>query len=335
MARIESVDVVRFAAIVGVIAIHTHVNPAAAGIAAIVVDQIARFAVPFFFAISGYFWGLKIRNADSPLPASISMAKRILFLFLAWSAIYLFPFSHLNDLSAGIAGVARAAYWNVESMLKTPLTLALEGTSIHLWFLPGLLCALAIASLFIRGKWIKPLFFIALFLYCAGLLGKAYSDTPPGFHTAFNTRDGPFFGTIFFVSGYLLSGFEPDEKWFSKGIMLLAAGYMLQFSEIYFLSSRYGATPFQDYVAGTYFTGMGATIAALSNHPFLRLGIFSGLGRLALGIYAVHFAFVDVLRQSLKTGSLSWGGYFLAVLFLSVSTALILSRHRLTSRLVM
>ncbi len=334
MERIESVDVFRFAAIAGVIAIHTHTYGAHPDIAAIVVDQIARFAVPFFFAISGYFWGIKTRNGDTVQQASLPMAKRILFLFLAWSAIYLFPFSQLHDMHGGITGLARAAYWNIESMLQNPLTLSLEGTSIHLWFLSGLLCALAIASFFVSGKWIKPLFFIALFLYCAGLLGKAYSDTPLGFHTAFNTRDGPFFGTIFFVSGYLLSGLEPDEKWLSRGMMMLAAGYMLQLTEVYFLSSRYGATPFQDYVAGTYFTGMGATVAALSNHPLLRMGIFGGLGRLALGIYAIHFAFVDMLRQIFKTGSLSWGGYFLAVLFLSVSTVWLLGRSRLTRRLV-
>ena len=187
MSRIESVDVIRFAAIAGVIAIHTHPYDNATD-TAVVVDQIARFAVPFFFAISGYFWGLKIRNADSPLQVSIPMAKRILFLFLAWSAIYLFPFSNLHDMSGGISGLAKAAYWNVESVLQSPLTLALEGTSIHLWFLPGLLCALAIASFFVGAKWVKPLLFIALFLYCAGLLGKAYSDTPPGFHTAFYAR---------------------------------------------------------------------------------------------------------------------------------------------------
>ena len=79
---------------------------------------------------------------------------------------------------------------------------------------------------------------------------------------------------------------------------------------------------------------MRATIAALSNHSALRLGILSSLGRLTLGIYAIHFAFVDMLRQSFKTGSLSWGGYFFAVLFLSVSTAWLLGRSRLTHRLV-
>ncbi len=278
LSRIESVDVVRFAAIAGVIAIHTHHygNPADAGIAAIVVDQIARFAVPFFFAISGYFWGLKIRNADSPLPASISMAKRILFLFIAWSAIYLFPLKHAPDIANPILMV-KSAYWNTVKLAADPVTLIMEGTKVHLWFLVGLLCSIAICSILVKYNRIKTLVALSILLYAVGLLAKAYSLTPLGIHTAFNTRDGPFFGT--------------------------------------------------------YFTGMGAAIVALSNHPFLRLGIFSGLGRLTLGIYAAHFAFVDILRHSFKTGSLSWGGYFFAVLFLSVSTALILSRHRLTRKL--
>ena len=79
---------------------------------------------------------------------------------------------------------------------------------------------------------------------------------------------------------------------------------------------------------------MGATIAALSNHPALRIGILSSLSRLTLGIYAVHFAFVDMLREGFKAGALPWGGYFLAVLLLSVTTAMILSRQSFTRRLV-
>ena len=334
MNRIESVDAIRFAAIAGVIAIHTHPYDTHPGTAAVVIDQASRFAVPFFFAISGYFWGLKIRRGASAIEASVPMAKRILFLFIAWSGIYLFPFSQLHDMQGEVSALVRAAYWNVEPMLHSPLTLALEGTSIHLWFLPGLLCALVITAFFVNAKKILPFILLAIFLYCAGLLAKAYSGSQLGLHIAFNTRDGPFFGTLFFASGYLLSGLKPDEKWLAKGLMLFLAGYALQLLEIYFLSEHYGETPFQDYVAGTYFTGMGATIAALSNHPALRLGILSSLGRLTLGIYAAHFAFVDMLRQSFKTGNLPWGGYFLAVLILSVSTAMILSRQSFTRRLV-
>ncbi len=91
--------------------------------------------------------------------------------------------------------------------------------------------------------------------------------------------------------------------------------------------------PFQDYIAGTYLQGMGAAVAALSNHPILMLKIFGVLGRLARGIYAIHFAFVDMLRQSFKAGTLPWG-YFLAALVLSVAAATILSKHRLPRSLV-
>ncbi len=333
MARIESVDVFRFAAIAGVIALHTHPYNASPSITTILIDQVSRFAVPFFFAISGYFWGLKIRSGVPTMAASVPMAKRILLLFIAWSLIYLIPFSELPSHS--ILNIAKGAYWNAEGQLRTPVTLIFDGTSIHLWFLNGLLWALAITAFFVNSKKVIPFLFVAVFLYCAGLLAKAYSGTPLGLHTTFNTRDGPFFGTIFFASGYLLSGMRPDEKWLAKGMMLLLAGYALQFSEIYFLSRHYGATPFQDYVAGTYLTGMGATIAALSNHPLLRLSIFSSLGRLTLGIYAIHYAFIDMLRHNTRNMHLPWEFYFFSVLALSVAAALLLSKNRYSKKLVM
>ncbi len=333
MERIASVDIFRFLAIASVIVIHTHYsNTHNLDIASVAEDQFPRFAVPFFFAISGYFWGLKIRNADSPTPASISMAKRILFLFLAWSAIYLFPFKYVPDIANPVLMV-KGAYWNVVNLAAHPLTLIMEGTKVHLWFLMGLLCSIATCLILVKYNRIKTLVALSILLYAMGLLAKAYSPTPLGIHTTFNTRDGPFFGTIFFVSGYILSGLKPDESWLGKGLLIMGFGFAMHFTELYLLWRYYGQSPLQDYVIGTYFMGIGAAMVALSNHPLLRLEMFSGLGRLTLGIYAIHFAFVDMLSQGFK--SLPWELLSLAVLFLSVTTAMILSRNSITRRLVM
>ncbi len=340
VGRIESVDLFRFAAISAVIVLHTDTHGKASFANAdfwmyfsVFVDQLARFAVPFFFVISGYFWGLKVRKEGTPIPASLSMGKRILAIFIAWSFIYLFPIDH-NFAGESALGLVKAAYWNAREQANDPLTLVMQGTKVHLWFLVGLLCSISISTLLVKYGRVRLLVAFAVVLYVTGLMAKAYSGTPLGLHMDFNTRNGPFFGTIFFVSGYLLSNFRPDERWFGWGMLILGFGYVLHFSEIYFLWRYYGASPYQDYVVGTYFIGIGAALASLSNHPFLRLAILSSLGRMTLGIYAIHFVFVDLLKQSFKAWNLPWGFYFLAVLVLSVASAMMLSKNRFTRKLV-
>ena len=63
---------------------------------------------------------------------------------------------------------------------------------------------------------------------------------PAGLHVTFNFRDGPFFSLIFFVTGY-------------------------------FLHKR-------DYVAGTYFFGVGVALIALSDSPWLPSPRLAAIG---------------------------------------------------------
>jgi surface polysaccharide O-acyltransferase-like enzyme len=50
---------------------------------ATVINQTARFAVPCFFVISGYFWARKFKGAGDVYAPTVAMAKRIAFLFVA------------------------------------------------------------------------------------------------------------------------------------------------------------------------------------------------------------------------------------------------------------
>lgn len=100
MNRMKSVDVFRFFAIIGIIAIHTtpfNLSPSDENeiynFIAITINPLARSAVPFLFTISGYFWGKKIRNGYEPIPLSYKMAKRLSTIFLIWCFIYLLPYN--------------------------------------------------------------------------------------------------------------------------------------------------------------------------------------------------------------------------------------------------
>ena len=340
MSRIESVDVARLIAVTAVIAIHTkpfYGSSSADGkYLSILLDQLARFAVPFFFIISGFFWGAKINKNGAVTSTSIVMAKRIFYLFIFWCIVYALPYN-LNVMTEyGFFGAVKDAYGNFIKLTNEPVTLLMQGTKDHLWFLIALLFSLGISAFFVEKKRYKTLFVISVALYVIGLMCKAYADTPLGIHVNFNTRNGPFFGTIFFVSGYALSNLKPNPGWFAKGIALLAVGSLIHFTEVYFLWRAYGTSPYQDYVIGTYFMGVGAAMAALSNDAILKNAVLSEIGKFTLGIYAVHLIFVDNLHPIGElTHSPLWAvGYVMVVLLLSIITVLLLARTKFGRKFV-
>lgn len=343
MSRIESVDAFRLLAITAVIAIHTqpfHSGSSSDGdiskYLSPIIDQSARFAVPFFFVISGYFWGIKLKNSVSVTHISIQMAKRIFYIFAAWSIAYMLPYNLSVIWEHGFLESIKVAYWNLINLTNDPVTLVMQGTKVHLWFLIALLYSLGISSFFIEKKRYKMLIALSVALYLIGVACKAYANTPLGIHTSFNTRNGPFFGTIFFVSGYFLSKLTPTPGWFSKGVALLGFGYLLHFSELYFLRNLYGTSIYQDYVIGTYFMGVGAAVAALSNQVSFKNAALNSIGKFTFGIYAIHVIFVDTLRPIGKLiGSPLWEiGYIMLVLLFSIISVMVLSRSTLTRKIV-
>jgi surface polysaccharide O-acyltransferase-like enzyme len=341
--RIQSVDTLRLIAIFAVIVIHT--APFAGDLEAVgtkldlalVLNQLARFAVPYFFLISGYFWATKFADAQSVQKPTQVMARRIIVILLAWSTIYLLPTNLAEPFKYGVFGPVKMVYWNVIEALKHPGSLFFQSTKYHLWFLMSLLICLTISGVLISRNMVRSLIFLSLILYLIGLMGKAYADTPVGFHLTFNLRNGPFFGLIFFVTGYLLQRLKPDPSWFSWGLALSSLGVCLHFGEIYVLNRHWGTSMNQDYLFGTYFFGVGAGLMALSNNPLLRAPRLSFLGPLVLGIYAVHVVFVDLLQPlHLEfSGVAIWEiGYPIVVLILSIGAAYGMSRVRLLRPLV-
>lgn len=341
--RIQGVDFFRVIAILAVISIHTSPfsseQPDQADFSRflyLAINYITRFAVPFFFVISGYFWGLKCRKSGQPLREARQMVGRIGGILLAWSLIYLFPFYALLNPWHGITGLFTAASWNIEHLLQDPMTLLMQGTKVHLWFLVSLLFSVSIAAVFVQWQWLKSLLVVAILLYGFGMLAKAYAITPLGIQLDFNTRNGPFLGLLFFVSGYFLSGRKRDLQWLRLGLVSFCGGLVLQSCENYFLWKYYGGSPVQDYGMGTCFMGIGVALMALSGHRFFCNRAICAIGRLTLGIYAVHFVFVDLFRGMDRVISNPlWEVALVFMVFaLSVGSALLLSKNCLSKKIV-
>jgi surface polysaccharide O-acyltransferase-like enzyme len=304
-------------------------------------SQVIRFAVPFFFVISGYLWGQKSRKGvilDANSPVVIKRAKRIFFVAVAWSLIYLFPFDQVFQMfSTGLIAPVKIAYWRLLGLLNNPLRLATEGSKVHLWYLLSLLWAIGITSLLAGRKLYRLLIVFSIILFVIGALGKPYASTTFGFYTDFDTRNGPFFSTVFFVTGYFISFARPNTSWAVKGGAIFLLGFVVHLTELYLLWSTYHISLRQDYVFGTYLMGLGAAMVALSRGFSLKNDwLIANIGVFALGIYAIHLVFVDLLKPigQVFSGPVWSVAYVVSVIVLSLVSSKVLSRYRLTREIV-
>lgn len=342
MNRLQGVDVVRALAILAVIIIHT--SPFECPSARIgghldiatVVNQASRFAVPFFFVISGYFWSCKIAKGNSVFQPTVKMVRRIATIFLFWSVVYLLPVNLVDAFAYGLLGPIKVVYWNLVNLVNNPIRAMFHGTEAHLWFLTSLISSMIISAVFLRYSLGRSLIALAIILYAAGLVGKAYAHTPIGFDVAFDVKEGPFLSLIFFVTGCRLQKKGATGSWFAKGIFLAIIGLMVHFSELLMLH-HWGITMDQDCLFGTYFLGVGIALIALSDTKYLRFSHFAVIGPKVLGIYASHYIFVKLLEPIDRqlTGNSLWDvTYVFAVFFLSFLVTLNFAKLPVTRRFV-
>ncbi len=340
--RIKSIDLFRVISITAVIVIHTTPFNASGTLQdrldlATILNQLARFAVPFFFILSGFLWGRKVDAGEELVGTTLTMAKRVLFLFIAWSFIYLLPTNLFDSFEFGILGPIKKIAWNVHSAALRPWNTLLQGTKEHLWYLMGLLCSLSITAVLVSYGQRSLLVLIAVALYITGLAGSAYSSTPFGLHSQFNFRNGPFFSLIFFATGYFLQRKNSNANWFGYGLLLTLVGASMHLLEIQLLHSSWGVAMNQDYVASTYVFASGTAMMALSNSRILDFPCAAKIGPLVVGIYTAHMIFVDLFKpidKQMGTNPIWSTAYVVVVFYLSYVLVKFLLKFNITRKLV-
>jgi surface polysaccharide O-acyltransferase-like enzyme len=329
--RMASVDTARFIAIIAIIAIHTtpfySLSTTDGGIyyyLHLAINMGSRFAVPFFFTISGYFFFQKVLKQKT-WRAPLQSAKRVAFLFVFWSSLY------------AILSISLGPEIPFDQKRLSEV-LFFEGSKVHLWFLSSLFLCMLISTPFLMMKKVYTLFFLGLFLFILGVCGKAYSTTIIGLEfNHIDTRNGPFFGMLFFSMGALMNHLKPKENWFRLGFSLFIIGSIMHSLEIYILMKLFNGSVYYDYVFSTILTGLGFTMVSLSEHRFLRIKTLAKFGKVTLGIYACHFIFVDIERQFINIQGNPFYDILLipAVYLSSLVITLFFSKNRFTKKLVM
>lgn len=179
----------------------------------ILIQILARNAVPLYFMISGYLFYIKRGSSTIKIgPFTVNeyyykYVKKLLAVYLVWSAVYLFDVVNIYYVGSGLSIPTFALiylWWGT-----------VYGTYIQLWFFPSLLFAITVVHLFAKKMGFKKLLMIAFVFYVIGMFGDAYygviKDVPTinafykTFFSLFNTtRNGLMFGLMYVSMGAYL-----------------------------------------------------------------------------------------------------------------------------------
>lgn len=177
------------------------------------VQCIARIAVPFFFVASGYFCFRKTQLENFELKTSLSYVKRIFFLYIIWSAIY------LPQVGYNIYKHEKGIVYGILSSMHIFIFSGYD----HLWYLLATAIAVTIIS-FALHKNVKPneLLIAGCVLYSVGLLGQSYFELLR-----------PLEGTVLWKIFQLYAEvFQTTRNGLFEGILFVGIGAMFAYRKI-------------------------------------------------------------------------------------------------------
>ena len=204
-ARNSSIDIFRYICAIMVVSIH--VKPfyqLSDRLSFWVSDVWARLAVPFFFAVAGYYYISKLEQDRAPL---LPYLKRLLPTYVKWSLVY-----YLVQILVG------GEFLDFKDFVgKALFRFVFTGSYYHFWFFPGLIFSVCLTTLLFRIGWKKALIPLSIILYGVGCLGSPYraiGTRIPILGSMFMWKDYElvarvlFIGFPYFVCGYVVRQIE-------------------------------------------------------------------------------------------------------------------------------
>ena len=197
--------------------------------------DISNFALPFFYACTGYF--LIVKSSEGDLHANLRFrCKKILRIYLIWSAIYL----PLTISGCVIEGGLNPVYLIL--CLRNFVFVGENFYSWTLWYLNGLVFALILIDILFKRFSIKQISSIGVFAYLVGdgltMLNGQLENLPLllarpielYFSLFVTTRNGLFQSLVFLSFGILIGEMDQaDELKLSvKNGLFVGAIYMVK-----------------------------------------------------------------------------------------------------------
>lgn len=264
-----------------------------------------RWAVPFFFLVSGYFLAPAYVAGDAA--KFLERAKRIVAILLVanflLAPLWMMKFGVASGL--GILGSHRffTGYY-------------------HLWFLASLAGTLVLIWLLLRYG-------------CRGFISKiAVAVTVIILLGAYSPNEHPYRYFSLYLMSFPLVGLglrlgKPDSRlaW-QAAVLLIVSGLLLQNGEAYILAKYFNRDPlFHDCLVGVVLVAIGVFSLSLSLPEGLVVRSLARLGaRHSLGLYLIHPYFI-FLFQSLS-GPWSASDIYIAPLSFIASLAFLIGFDR-------
>jgi len=269
--RLSGIDSFRLLAALGVVCLHVGPLEGLYGSVGDFIRLFGKWAVPFFFMLSGYFLAKNL--TEERLVNSIS---KIVLIF-ASSSLLMLPLLILNR---GLGG----AYFHL-----TTFNFLRDGTYFHLWYLSSSVLGMFLILVLVRLKLTKLLPFIAFTTIIMYLIFGAY------FYKSQETLE--FFRHLsslgFIFLGFRLSSVSPS---FYRGLVFVIFGYILQAIEASFLAdflNDRSISSFQ-FLIGSAIMAIGFLDISRTVNPPKTLGEHGA--KYSLVIYLIHPYFVSLFH---------------------------------------
>jgi len=262
------------------------------------VTILARFAVPVFFMISGYY---AYRDDRAELKRKLT---RVAKLYLSAIVIYVC----YNLAVKLLAGQTAEAVWYVSTYVRPrymlPLLLFNESnTAMHLWFL-GVLLYLYIIEWWLAGKPCKDRarYTVAGVCLCLHLiLGIGLSVlhiTPPAFLLKnYVLRNFLFLGFPLFTLGQMLRKYEDKVKRVSGGVFVGAI--LLGVAEAFVM---HGIDWTKELYLGSLLIGVSLFVLALKGQREDFPPLLTKVLRTSTWVYVLHVLIGEVLLRVFPVG---------------------------------
>lgn len=312
--RYSTIDLMKFLFSFLVIAIHTRPFRGTSLYADYFLsDVLSRIAVPFFFAVSGYFLCKKMALFENKSSQILLLFKKTLIIYFTSSLFYFI----IRIFESG------------ERMLSTPMNYVKDilfyETYYHLWYFHAVLFAGLVICLLSRRFSMKNIFLVSLLFYVMGLLFSSYFglitsgtlyEIRESYLSVFKTpRNGLFFGLPFMSLGvWKASGanLEPRKHMY-RWLILFGFLLVVESSIIFRFNLSYGNDMYLSLIPITYLL---LSIGLKPSHKKYTLPV----GRMSAVLFLVHPFFIFLLQRfSLVTSNLS---LFFAVSLLSFLASL-------------
>ncbi|MEC0302180.1 acyltransferase [Terribacillus saccharophilus] len=335
MTRNYSIDFFKCLAIFGVVCIHTHTFrdtavPFGNGETwAFIIDTIARFSVPFFFAASGYLFAMKLQRTDDTFAYFKRYTGKLISLLAAWFAFYwVYDFIKMLSTSNGTMHERKAeltAYFQDTFQWRTLLD-GISYTQYQLWFMFALIFSIIIIYAAYRLRILKLTLLVGLVLNLIGLLGQSYGSL---FHITMEetTRNGIYFGLFYTALGACFGLYEKKITTLTKRIKpsyIIASIAVLVSLQ---LLERTILVYVLDLPQGEYFIStIPLTIALLLLTTVVRSigshAIWSMMAKNIVGVYLIHTLWRSVINDNIRASQYAaiehtflWGILYAPILF--------------------